>query len=435
MEIQGKADRVELFRFDTPSMRAFHMTWLAFFLCFFSWFAAAPLMPIIRKEFSLTDAQVGNLVIASVAITILARLLVGRLCDQHGPRLTYTWLLILGSIPVMCLGLAQDYFSFLALRLAIGAIGASFVITQFHTTLMFSKKCVGMATATTAGWGNLGGGVMQMVMPLLFTALIYFGLAESQSWRLAMVIPGAFMLVTGILYYRLTQDTPEGNYSSLRAAGRLAKGPLKKGLFRAAMEDRRVWILALAYGASFGLEITMHNLAVLYFLDEYQLGLKEAGLMAGCFGLMAMFARPLGGWLSDRCGLSGGLRGRALLLGFALFAEGLFLMLFSQVSSLGLAVVMLACFGLFSDIASGANFGIVPFINTRAVGSVAGIVGAGGNLGAVLSGFLFKGSMPWSSAMLLLGSLVAVCSLATLLMQFAPAVDEGLVQAQPAGVS
>src|SRR6185436_11256229 len=135
-----KADKIRLFSFSTPSMRAFHMTWLAFFLCFFGWFGVAPLMPVIRQELHLTKEQIGNAIIASVAITVLARLLIGWLCDRIGPRRAYTWLLIVGSIPVMCVGFAHDYVTFLLFRLAIGAIGASFVITQFHTSMMFAPN-------------------------------------------------------------------------------------------------------------------------------------------------------------------------------------------------------------------------------------------------------------------------------------------------------
>ena len=46
-----KATGIDLFSFSTPPMRAFHITWMAFFVCFFAWFAAAPLMPLIKAEF------------------------------------------------------------------------------------------------------------------------------------------------------------------------------------------------------------------------------------------------------------------------------------------------------------------------------------------------------------------------------------------------
>ncbi|MCA9809870.1 MAG: MFS transporter, partial [Candidatus Dadabacteria bacterium] len=148
MEIKNQATRIKLFSLSTPQMRAFHLTWFAFFLCFFGWFGIAPLMAVVRDDLGLTKTQIGNTIIASVAITILFRLIVGRLCDRFGPRLTYTWLLILGSFPVMGIGLSQNYETFLLFRLAIGTIGASFVITQYHTSIMFASNVVGTANAT-----------------------------------------------------------------------------------------------------------------------------------------------------------------------------------------------------------------------------------------------------------------------------------------------
>src|SRR5262249_38725972 len=101
MEADEKATRISLLTFATPQMRAFHMSWIAFFLCFFAWFGIAPLMSVVRDEMHFTKDQIGWCVIGSVAITIVARLVVGRLCDRFGPRLTYTWLLLVGSLPVM----------------------------------------------------------------------------------------------------------------------------------------------------------------------------------------------------------------------------------------------------------------------------------------------------------------------------------------------
>src|SRR6185369_6201166 len=108
----GKATRIDLFSLRTPQMRAFHLTWLAFFVCFFAWFACAPLMPVIKGAFGLTKDQIANINIAAVAVTILVRLVVGPLCDRFGPRLTYTGLLLLGAIPVIGVSLAQSYETF-----------------------------------------------------------------------------------------------------------------------------------------------------------------------------------------------------------------------------------------------------------------------------------------------------------------------------------
>lgn len=401
-----KATSIKLTDFRSAPMRAFHMSWLAFFLCFFGWFGLAPLMPVIRNELHLSKAQVGDAAIAAVAITILVRLLAGWACDRIGPRRTYSLLLILGSVPVMSVGLAHDYTTFLLFRLAIGGIGASFVITQYHTSVMFAPNIVGTANATAAGWGNLGGGVTQVVMPLLFGWFVSAGLGAALSWRLAMVVAGVALFVAGIAYYFLTQDTPEGDVG--KSAGRAAPGA-----FGEALRDSRVWALALLYAASFGVELTIDNFAAIYYTDDFHLSLEGAGLVASLFGLMNIFARALGGIASDWCARKWSLRGRVLLLAGTIALEGLFMMLFGAMRWLPAAILMMMVMGLFVKMSNGANYAIVPFVNKRALGAVAGIVGAGGNAGAVLAGFLFKTpSLSYPQALTVLGAAIAISSLA-----------------------
>jgi NNP family nitrate/nitrite transporter-like MFS transporter len=325
----------------------------------------------------------------------------------------------------MGIGLAQSYESILLFRLAIGAIGASFVVTQYHTSMMFAPNCVGTANATTAGWGNLGGGVTQMVMPLFFSAFLLFGVDKFMSWRLAMIIPGAVLLLTGLAYYRFTQDAPDGNYSDLRAQGKMPlRSDKSHGSFLAAAKDYRVWALFVIYAACFGIELTINNIAALYFHDRFNLPIGTAGLIAGLFGLMNIFARTLGGVYSDRFAKSHGLKGRVWFLGIVLLLEGLALIIFSRMPVLGIAVMAMIVFSLFVQMSEGATYGIVPFINKRAVGPVAGIVGAGGNAGAVAAGFLFRlESLATQDALLLLGILVAAAAGLSLWVRFTPEVE------------
>ncbi|MEO0331416.1 MAG: MFS transporter, partial [Bacteroidota bacterium] len=261
MNSSNKSTSIKLFSLKMIQMRTFHLSWFAFFLCFFGWFGIAPLMAVVREELALSKEQIGNIIISSVAITVFARLVIGWLCDKIGPRITYTYLLILGSIPVILIGLADSYESFLIFRLAIGVIGASFVITQYHTSMMFAPNVVGTANATTAGWGNLGGGVTQMVMPLIFAAFVGLGFLNPEAWRYAMVVPGVALIICGLLYYRFTTDYPEGNLKDLKKTNPefLAKSKGAKGSFLAAIKDYRVWALFIIYGACFGVELTINN--------------------------------------------------------------------------------------------------------------------------------------------------------------------------------
>jgi MFS transporter, NNP family, nitrate/nitrite transporter len=430
----SKAAKINLLDFKTPPMRAFHITWITFFLCFFGWFGIAPLMPVVRKDLGLTQEQIGNIIIASVAITVFARLLIGWLCDKIGPRICYSLLLILGSIPVMFIGMSQSYESFLLFRLAIGVIGASFVVTQYHTSVMFAPNVVGTANATVAGWGNMGGGATLMVMPLIFAAFVGAGYLDEQAWRYAMVVPGVALFIMGFVYFFVTQDTPDGNLSDLRKDDPEYKAKIgeAKGSFWSACKDYRVWILFLAYGACFGIEITIDNIATLYFVDNFNLGLKEAGIIAGLFGMMNIFARAMGGIFGDRAGKKFGLKGRIFILGIFLLFEGLGIILFSQMTSLVWAIATMLLFALFLKMSNGATYSVVPFINKKAVGAVAGIVGAGGNVGAVLAGFLFKSSeISYRESLFVIGIAVLVVSVISLMLSVSKKTTEELLSPQP----
>ena len=427
MEILNKANRIRLLNFSTPQMRAFHFSWFAFHICFFGWFGIAPLMAVVREDLSLTQTQIGNTIIASVLITVIVRLLIGVLCDRIGPRKAYSGLLILGSIPVMGIGFANSFETFLLARLAIGAIGASFVITQYHTTMMFAPNVVGTANATSAGWGNLGGGTTQIVMPLIFSGLLMLGVSETLGWRLAMVVPGVVLFVTGICYYRFTQDAPNGNFEDLRARGELpqADGDSSAGqTFLAAAKDIRVWALFVVYAICFGVELTINNIAAIYFFDHFDLTLATAGMIAGLFGLMNVFARTMGGIFSDLFAKQGGLKGRVRWLFIALVCEGLALVAFSQMHVLSYAIGIMLVFSLFVQMAEGATYGVVPFINKRALGAVAGIVGAGGNVGAVAAAFLFRSeAITYQQGLFYLGLIVLVLASCALLVRFSDEVE------------
>jgi len=407
--------KLNVFSFKGVQMRTFHITWLTFFVCFFGWFGLAPLMPTIRQDLGLTKSQVGNTIIAAVAATIFARLIIGKIADIWGPRKTHTALLIVGSIPVFLVGLAHSYTSFLLFRLAVGVIGASFVITQFHTSLMFASNIKGTANAFTGGWGNLGGGVTNMVMPLIFAAIVGFGYTKAEAWRYAMIVPGMLLLIMAFIYYRYTKDTPTGNFDEIQKE-KQSKSKIDWKL----LSDWRIWCLALAYAVCFGMEITFDGVAALHFTDTFHLSQRSAGFWAGTFGFMNIFARALGGIASDKIGKKHGMRGKGFLLAGMLLLEGCGIILFASSGSLGMAILSMLTFALFLKMANGATYGITPFINEKNVGTVSGIVGAGGNVGGMLFGFLFKSeSITYIEAFKYIGYIVIGISLIVLITKFA----------------
>ena len=185
-----------------------------------------------------------------------------------------------------------------------------------------------------------------------------------------------------------------------------------------AARNYRVWILFGAYAACFGIEIFIHNIVAMYYVENFEFGLKEAGMAAGIFGLLALFARALGGIVSDRVALSKGLDGRTKVLFLMILLEGVFLVVFSQMNSAMLAILTMTVFALFTHMACGATYALVPFIDRDALGGVAGIIGAGGNVGAVAAGFLLKGMLDIQTTLMVLGGLVVIAASCVLMIRF-----------------
>ncbi|WP_373056481.1 MFS transporter [Zunongwangia sp. H14] len=386
----AKATKFDLLNVKSIPVRTFWITSFAFFLCFFAWFGVVPFMPDVVKDLNLTPAQKWNSVVLAVTGTVFARLLIGKLCDRYGPRLCYTWLLILGAIPVILTGFVQTPLQFLVCRLLTGFIGASFVITQVHTSLMFSSNVVGTANATSAGWGNLGGGANRLGMPVIAALVIGFGAAEASAWRYSLIIAGILCFTMGLVYFFFTKDTPEGNFSELAETDDLPEMKKDQVGFLTALKDYRVWILFMVYAGCFGIELTVYGTMDDYLQNTFQLERITAGNIVLSFALMNIFARTLGGFFGDRFGKLKGLRGRVVFLASIMAAQGVMLSTFSLMTNLYIAIVFLILFSLSVQMAEGATFSVVPFINKKAIGSISGIVGAGGNVGAFLAAMLLK---------------------------------------------
>jgi NNP family nitrate/nitrite transporter-like MFS transporter len=113
-----------------------------------------------------------------------------------------------------------------------------------------------------------------------------------------------------------------------------------------------------------------------------------------------------------------GLDGRTKVLFTMILMEGLFLILFSQMNTAVLAILVMTVFALFTHMACGATYALVPFIDRDALGGVAGIIGAGGNVGAVAAGFLLKGMLDIQTCLMALGGLVVIAASFVLMIRF-----------------
>ena len=147
----------DLFRFKNREIKALHLTWIAFFICFYVWFNMAPLASSMLKTVGwLTKDDIRLFAIANVALTIPARIIVGMALDRFGPRRVFSILMVLMAVPTLFFALGDTKEQLFVSRLILSSVGASFVVGIHMTALWFKPRDIGFAEGFYAGWGNFG---------------------------------------------------------------------------------------------------------------------------------------------------------------------------------------------------------------------------------------------------------------------------------------
>lgn len=421
------------------NIRTLHLTWMAFFITFVVWFNHAPLMVAIRDTLGLDDQQVKTLLILNVALTIPARIVVGMLVDKYGPKIMFSMLLGISSFLCFFFAIADSFEQMAVARFMLGFVGAGFVIGIRMISEWFPAKQVGLAEGIYGGWGNFGSAAAAMTLPTL--ALIYGG---DNGWRYALATTGAIALIYAFIYYNSVSDTPKGStYFKPKKSGAMevtSKGdfflyiimsiPLyaalallawklspsgvellsqnityavytglialfayqvyhiyqvNKEVFTTEVPEihrykfKQVAVLDLAYLATFGSELAVVSMLPLFFSDTFDISPVQAGLLASGFAFMNLVSRPVGGLFSDKLG-----RKRTLTICISGLAVGYTVLgMITPEWFLVFAVLATMACSFFVQAGEGAVFAVVPLVQRRLTGQIAGMAGAYGNVGAV----------------------------------------------------
>lgn len=435
-----------IFSVKNPEIRALHLTWIAFFICFYVWFNMAPLASsMLRSVDWLTSDDLRLFAIANVALTIPARILVGMALDRIGPRRVFSVLMVTMAIPALAFAFGDTKEQLFVARLVLSSIGASFVVGIHMVALWFKPRDIGFAEGLYAGWGNFGSAAAAMTLPTI--ALTMFGGPE--GWRYAIAISAVCMAAYGVYYWFAITDGPTADtHRKPRKAAALEVSTwgdlvllvlftipligvlsilvwrvqdmgyldgmtasfiylaiavvvvyqvvqilrvnipiLKRGVPK---DDRypfkSVAALNATYFANFGAELAVVSMLPMFFEMTWGLSAATAGLIAASFAFMNLFARPMGGLVSDRMG-----NRRFVMLAY-MFGIGVGFLMMGMLDSnwpLIVAIVVTMFCSFFVQGAEGATFGIIPSIKRRVTGQISGMAGAYGNVGAVFYLFIF----------------------------------------------
>ena len=436
----------DIFRFKNAEIKALHLTWIAFFISFYVWFNMAPLASsMLRSVDWLTRDDIRLFAIANVALTIPARIIVGMALDRYGPRRVFSVLMVLMAIPTFVFAFGDTREVLFMSRLVLSSIGASFVVGIHMTALWFKPRDIGFAEGFYAGWGNFGSAAAAITLPTI--ALTMYG--GDDGWRYAIATSGVVMAVYGVFYWFAITDGPSADtHKKPRKASALEVSswrdlvllciftvpmvgilsilvyrvqmmgyidPMTAVFIHAAIAIVVTWqvwqaikvnvpilkkgvpeddkypfssvaALNATYFANFGAELAVVSMLPMFFEETWGLTAAAAGLIAASFAFVNLFARPMGGLVSDRFG-----NRRFVMLAYMFgIAIGFVLMgLLNSNWPLIIAIAITIMCSFFVQGAEGATFGIIPSIKRRVTGQISGMAGAYGNVGAVFYLFVF----------------------------------------------
>ncbi|HFE37288.1 MAG TPA: MFS transporter [Gammaproteobacteria bacterium] len=434
------SDKLNIFDLGKANIRTLHFTWFAFFLTFVVWLGLGPIMPFIKEALNLTDQQAKVLLILNVAMTIPARIIVGMLVDKLGPRIMYTGILVAGGLISIAFSWADSYEKLALLRFLSGFIGAGFVVGIRMIGEWFPAKQTGLAQGIYGGWGNFGSAGAAVSLPFIAA-----NVGGEDGWRIAITVASLVAITYGVIYYFIVRNTPKGStyfkpkkmgamevtsgvdlvlYALMNLPLFIALGVLTWKLSPAQMnlidqgtayviyallvvtylvQIGKIWhvnahvltqpvpemhrykfkqvaILDWAYLVTFGTELAVVSILAMFYVSWFDIPKVTAALLAGTYPFINLFARPGGGWISDIIG-----RKLTLCIVFAgITASFIALGFVDKTWSISLVVGITIIAGIFSKAGSGAVYAMVPLVKRRMTGQIAGMVGAFGNVGAVL---------------------------------------------------
>jgi NNP family nitrate/nitrite transporter-like MFS transporter len=382
---------------------------VAFMVCFYAWSLLGPLSPDLQDELGLSDFETSVMVAVPVLLGSLMRIPLGWLTDRLGGRRVFTALMAFTLLPLVALAIEHDGLgAIVAFGFLLGFAGASFAVGVPFVNGWYPPARQGFALGVY-GVGMGGTVLAGLTAPRIVDA---WGLA-APFW-----VAAGLLAVTAVVFVLRARDAPR--------AARTGPAP---GMFAALSVFRtsgRAWGLTLFYFLAFGGFVALFLYLPKLLTGVHDLSKTDAGARAAGFALLAVIARPVGGWLSDRIGAE-----RVLLTSFV--GTGvLALVLAAAYTSMVPLTIACLTMAVALGLGTGAVFKLVPEWFPDRVGAVTGVVGAAGGLGGFFPPLVMgvvKSATGGYAVGFVLMSLVAVACLLVLRALWTP--ERGAAAAVP----
>jgi MFS transporter, NNP family, nitrate/nitrite transporter len=329
---------------------------VGFTVNFWAWALLGPLGPGVKERLGLSFAAQSLLVAVPVVVGSLGRIPVGALTDRYGARVMFPIVSLATIAPVLTLTMVSSYPALIITGLFLGLGGTTFAVGVPLVSGWYPPARKGFALGVF-GIGMGGTAIAN------FTTV---KLADTYGKNTPFLLVAAILAAYAVAAFALIRDAPGRTPPAGSAVARTV------AVGRLAI----TWQLCFLYAVGFGGFVAFSVYLPAYLRTAYDLQPNDAALRTAGFVVLAVIARPTGGWLSDHFHpvpvLVWCFAGTAVFAVIQAFQPPL--MPVATVAFLGMAGLLGA--------ASGAVFALVGKVAPAdKVGTVTGVVGAAGGLG------------------------------------------------------
>jgi len=329
---------------------------LGFMVNFWAWALLGPLGPGIKERLGLSFAAQSLLVAIPVVVGSLGRIPVGALTDRYGARVMFPLVSVATVVPVLTLAFVSSYPALLVAGFFLGIGGTAFAVGVPLVSGWYPPARRGFAIGVF-GVG-MGG-----------TAISNFStvkLSDAYGARTPFLLVAAVLAGYAAVAALLVRDAPDRQRPAGSALRRMAD------VARLAV----TWQMCFLYAVGFGGFVAFSVYLPAYLRTAYELPVNDAALRTAGFVVLAVIARPVGGWLSDR------FRPVPVLIWCFTGVAGLAVVQAFQPALVPLGTVAFLGMAALLGAAAGAVFALVGKVAPAdKVGTVTGLVGAAGGLG------------------------------------------------------
>ncbi|MEQ4305284.1 MFS transporter [Plantactinospora sp. B6F1] len=329
---------------------------VGFTVNFWAWALLGPLGPGVKERLGLSFTAQSLLVAVPVVVGSIGRIPIGALTDRFGARVMFPVVSLATIVPVLTLSVVSSFPALIVTGFFLGIGGTAFAVGVPLVSGWYPPARRGFAIGVFGA--GMGG-----------TAISNFStvqLADAYGARTPFLLVAAILAGYAVLAFLLIRDAPGRQRPAGSAWARVAEvGRLPV-----------TWQLCFLYAVGFGGFVAFSVYLPAYLRTAYDLSAGDAALRTAGFVILAVLARPAGGWLSDRFHpvpvLVWCFVGTAVFAVVQAFQPAL--MPIATICFLGLAALLGA--------ASGSVFALVGRVAPAdKVGTVTGVVGAAGGLG------------------------------------------------------